>query len=168
MMEPILPALHEAIAGLAFHEPRLPIIANLTGRRSAPGEYDARYWCRQVRETVRFHDGAQALRALDIDVCLEIGPDGTLVNLLAAAGLLPAGGGLTSLRRGTGERATMLGAVDALHAQGQQVAWSEVLTASGPIRGASSPDRCGPTRRRTGAARRPMTDSQLASDRRVA
>jgi acyl transferase domain-containing protein len=155
MMEPILPALHEAIAGLAFHEPLLPIISNLTGRRSAPGEYDARYWCRQVRETVRFHDAAQELRALDIDVCLEIGPDGTLVNLLAAAGLLPAGGGLASLRRGTGERATMLRAVDALHAQGQQLAWSEVLTASDP------------SRSRTGS-RRPATDSRLANDRRVA
>ena len=167
MMEPILPALHEALAGLAFHEPRLPIISNLTGRRSAPGEYDARYWCRQVRETVQFHDAAHALRALDIDVCLEIGPDSTLVNLLAAAGLLPAGGGLASLRRGAGERATMLRAVDALHAQGQQLAWREVLSASGPIRGASSPDRSGLSRSRTGS-RRSATDSRLANDRRVA
>ncbi|HEX3478904.1 MAG TPA: acyltransferase domain-containing protein, partial [Kofleriaceae bacterium] len=151
MMEPILPALHGAIAGLAFHEPRLPIVSNLTGRRSVPGEYDARYWCRQVRETVRFHDAAQALRALDIDVYLEIGPQGTLVNLLAAAGLLPAGGGLASLHRGTGDRATMLRAVDALHAQGQQLAWSEVRTASG----------------RTGSPR-PVTDCRLANDRRVA
>jgi acyl transferase domain-containing protein len=100
---------------------------------------------------VRFHDAAQALRALDIDVYLEIGPQGTLVNLLAAAGLLPAGGGLASLHRGTGDRATMLRAVDALHAQGQQLAWSEVRTASG----------------RTGSPR-PVTDCRLANDRRVA
>jgi len=121
-----------------------------------------------VRETVRFHDGAEALRALDIDVCLEIGPDSTLVNLLAASGLLPAGGGLTSLRRGASERATLLRAVDELHARGQQLAWSEVLTASGPLRGASSPDRLGPSRGRADTSRRPLTDSRLANDRRVA
>ena len=164
MMEPIVPALHAAIAGLEFRAPHLPIIANLTGKLAGPRDYDARYWCRQVREPVQFHAAAHTLRELEIDVCLELGPDATLVNLLAAAGLLPAGGGLTSLRRGTGERATILGAVDLLHAQGQQLAWSEVLAASGPVRGASPPDR--PARPTTATAH-PVTET-CQDDRRTA
>jgi acyl transferase domain-containing protein len=145
VMEPIVHSLHDAIAHLTFHAPALPIISNLTGRLAAAGDYDAHYWSRHVREPVRFHDGAQALRALDIDVCLEIGPDGTLINLATAAGLLPAGGGVASLRRGASDRASMLGAVQLLHAQGQQLAWREVLAASGPMRGPPS-DRSAPTR----------------------
>jgi acyl transferase domain-containing protein len=140
MMDPILGPLNDAIASLTFHAPRLPIIANLTGRLAADGEYDARYWCRHLREPVRFHQGAQALRALDIDVCLEIGPSCTLVKLVEAAGLLPAGGGVASLRRGASDRASMLGAVEALRAQGQELAWSTVQAASSPTRGVPGVD----------------------------
>jgi len=130
MMDPIVGALHEAIATLTFHEPKLPIVASLTGRLAAADEYDAHYWCRHVREPVRFHDGVQALRALDIDVCLEIGPDRTLVTLVAAAGLLPPGGGVASLRRGAEDRASILAAVDALHEQGQELAGGKLRSAS--------------------------------------
>jgi acyl transferase domain-containing protein len=125
VMDPMVPALHAAIGSLAFYAPTLPIIANLTGRRAAAGDYDARYWCRHVREPVRFYDGITALRALDIDAFLEIGPDGTLVNLVAAAGLLPAGGGVASLRRGAPDRASILGAVAALQAQNHELGWRD-------------------------------------------
>ncbi|TMQ03927.1 MAG: acyltransferase domain-containing protein [Deltaproteobacteria bacterium] len=136
VMDPMLRALNDVIANLTFHAPSLPIITNLTGRLAAADEYDARYWCRHVREPVRFHEGAQALRALDIDVGLEIGPDRTLINLVMAAGLLPAGGGVASLRRGAKDRASILGAAKALYEQGQELAWSDVLAASSQTRGA--------------------------------
>ncbi|HEX8112427.1 MAG TPA: beta-ketoacyl synthase N-terminal-like domain-containing protein [Kofleriaceae bacterium] len=130
VMEPIVRPLHDAIAHLAFHPPTLPILSNLTGQLAAADQYGAEYWSRHLCEPVRFHDGVQALRALDIDVCLEIGPDGTLANLVMATGLLTGGASVASLRRGASDRASMLGAVDALHARGQQFAWSEVLAVS--------------------------------------
>jgi acyl transferase domain-containing protein len=117
LMDPMLPAFEAAIAGIAFRAPGLPIVANRTGRLATAAEYEARYWCRQVREPVRFHEGAQTLRASGIDVCLEIGPDRTLINLVTAAGLLPAGGGVASLRRGAGERASLVEAAAALRVQ---------------------------------------------------
>ena len=125
VMDPMVPALNAAIGKLAFYAPTLPIIANLTGRRAAAGEYDAKYWCRHVREPVRFYEGIRALRELDIDAFLEIGPDGTLVDLVAAAGLLPVGGGVASLRRGAPDRASILGAVSALQAENHERAWRE-------------------------------------------
>jgi acyl transferase domain-containing protein len=114
LMDPILAAMREAIAGLAFRAPALPIVANLTGRLAAPGDYDAEYWCRHLREPVQFVDGARALHALDIDVYLEIGPGCTLVKLVEAAGLLPTGGGVASLRRGASDRASLRGADEKL------------------------------------------------------
>jgi acyl transferase domain-containing protein len=130
LMDPIVPALHDAIAGLAFRAPRLPIIANLTGRIAGETDHDARYWCRHLREPVRFFEGAQALRALDIDVWLEVGPDRTLVNLLTATGLVSAGDAVASLRRSAGERASMLDAVRALRARGLEVAPGEPTPAA--------------------------------------
>jgi acyl transferase domain-containing protein len=129
-MDPIVPAFHDAIAPLAFGAPRLPIIAGVTGELAAPGDHDARYWCRHLREPVRFLQGARALRALDIDMCLELGPDGTLGNLISAAGVFPADRALASLRRGAADRASMLAAVDALHRHGQELIWSNVLSAA--------------------------------------
>jgi acyl transferase domain-containing protein len=152
IMDPIVRPFHDAIAHLSFHAPTVPLLANLTGRLASAGDLDASYWSRHVREPVRFQDSVLALRALDIDVCLELGPDATLTNLLAAGDLLPAGGGLASLKRGASPRATMLCAADALHAQGQDLAWNQILAVAGPTRGATPPDLATADRRRSAAA----------------
>src|SRR5262249_11094140 len=116
LMAPVLDEFYAAIAGLGCGAPRLPIVANLTGRLADASTYDASYWCRHLREPVQFFDGVQALRALDVDVCLEIGPNPTLISLVDAAGLLPRGGGVASLRRGAGERASLDAAARMLRA----------------------------------------------------
>ncbi|HET9626828.1 MAG TPA: acyltransferase domain-containing protein [Kofleriaceae bacterium] len=105
LMEPILPAFHAAIAPLAFAAPTLPIVSTVTGARA--DTLDADHWCRHVRAPVRFHQAAEALHALDIDVCLEIGPDATLAHLVTAAGVFPAERALASLRRGTSDRTSL-------------------------------------------------------------
>jgi len=156
VMEPIVRPFHDAITHLSFHAPSVPLLANLTGRLATAGDLDATYWSRHVREPVRFHDNVLALRGLDIDVCLELGPDATLTNLITAGGLLPAGGGLASLKRGASPRASMLAAADALHAQGQDLAWNQILAVAGPARGATPPDLATADRRRSRAAARSL------------
>ncbi|NES56252.1 SDR family NAD(P)-dependent oxidoreductase [Micromonospora sp. PPF5-6] len=123
------PALEEfrAVCATVHHTgPTIPVISNLTGEVAGPDTYDADYWVRHARQPVRFHAGAARLAALDVDVCLEIGPDRTLVNLVRAADLAPAGGLLSSLRRGTPDRAALLAAVAALYPLGQDLNWSRV------------------------------------------
>ncbi|MFI2435499.1 SDR family NAD(P)-dependent oxidoreductase [Streptomyces sp. NPDC018693] len=126
LLDPVLPQLREAAAALDFADPHIPVISNLTGRLAEPGTFDADYWVRHARSTVRFHDGARRLAEQKVDICLEIGPDGTLVNLVRAAGLAPAGGLLPSLRRGTGDRATLSAAARALYEAGQDIDWRAV------------------------------------------
>jgi acyl transferase domain-containing protein len=128
VMEPIVRPLHDAIAHLAFHPPALPMVANLTGRLATDRQYDAAYWSRHVREPVRFHDAVRALRALDIDVCLEIGPDCTLAPLVTATGVLAGGASIASLQRGASDRASMRDAVHALRTRGQPFAGSPVAS----------------------------------------
>ncbi|MFD2764838.1 SDR family NAD(P)-dependent oxidoreductase [Micromonospora eburnea] len=126
LLDPALDEFRAICAGLSHQPPTIPVISNLTGAVATPDTYDADYWVRHARQPVRFHAGAGQLAALDVDVCLEIGPDRTLVNLVRAAGLAPAGGLVSSLRRGSADRAALLSAVGALYPLGQDVAWDRV------------------------------------------
>ncbi|MDW4905794.1 SDR family NAD(P)-dependent oxidoreductase [Streptomyces sp. ADMS] len=123
LLDPVLGELRGVLEPLEFRPPQVPVISNLTGRLAEPDTYDVDYWVRHARNPVRFHDGARQLSAHDIDICLEIGPDRTLVNLVRAAGLAPAGGVVPSLYRGTGDRAALLAAVKFLYERGQDIDW---------------------------------------------
>ncbi|MER5435286.1 SDR family NAD(P)-dependent oxidoreductase [Streptomyces sp. NPDC002588] len=134
-VEPVVPELEEITGALEFHPPTIPVISNLTGRVAEAGTYDAAYWSRHLRRRVRFHEGAAALRDLEVDVCLELGPDRTLVNLLQMTGLVPDGGAHPSLRRRGGDRASLLAAAAALYERGQDLEWKALQAALGPVRG---------------------------------
>lgn len=126
LLDPALGELRTALEPLEFGPPQVPLVSNLTGELAGPATIDAEYWVRHARNPVRFHDGARQLAAQDIDICLEIGPDRTLVNLVRAAGLAPDGGVVPSLYRGAGDRAALLAAAKALYEQGQDIDWQAV------------------------------------------
>ncbi|MEU5416128.1 SDR family NAD(P)-dependent oxidoreductase [Streptomyces clavifer] len=126
LLDPVLGELGDFLASSEFAPPKVPLISNLTGELAGPATIDADYWVRHARNPVRFHDGARRIEDQDIDVCLEIGPDRTLVNLVRAAGLAPDGGVVPSLYRGAGDRAALLAAVKALYELGQDIDWQAV------------------------------------------
>lgn len=126
LLDPVLDELRDVLTPLEFRTPQVSLVSNVTGELAGPGTYDAGYWVRHARQAVRFHDGARQLGAQDIDICLEIGPDRTLVNLVRAAGLTPDGGGVPSLYRGAGDRSALLAAVKALYERGQDIDWHAV------------------------------------------
>ncbi|WP_030544298.1 type I polyketide synthase [Streptomyces albus] len=126
LLDPALAEFDTVLAPLEFGEPVLPIVSNVTGALAAPGEYDAGYWRRHARRPVRFHDGAGRLGSLGVDICLEIGPDRTLVNLVRGAGLDETPELASSLRRGTGDRAALLAAARVMYLGGQDIDWKRV------------------------------------------
>jgi amino acid adenylation domain-containing protein/non-ribosomal peptide synthase protein (TIGR01720 family) len=67
---------------ISFHPPEIPWISNLTGTWITPEEAtDPAYWCRHLRQTVRFDDGVRALFADPEQILLEVGPGQTLTAL---------------------------------------------------------------------------------------
>ncbi|MFJ9425234.1 SDR family NAD(P)-dependent oxidoreductase [Streptomyces sp. NPDC101249] len=124
LLDPVLPELRATAAELDLGDPLTPLISNLTGRLAEPGTLDAGYWVRHAREPVRFHDGAHLLAEQKVDVCLEIGPDATLVNLVRAAGTVPAAGLLPSMRRGSTEHAGLAAAAATLYELGHDIDWA--------------------------------------------
>ncbi len=77
-MDGMLERFAEVAGGIAFAEPTIPVVSNLTGAPVSAELCTAEYWTRHVRETVRFRAGIDWLGAHGVHSYLELGPDGVL------------------------------------------------------------------------------------------
>ncbi|UFQ18673.1 SDR family NAD(P)-dependent oxidoreductase [Streptomyces huasconensis] len=81
-MDGILNDFHHIAATLTYTPPHTPLISNITGHIATTEELtNPDYWTRQLRHTVRFHDGIQTLHHNNITTCLELGPAPILTAL---------------------------------------------------------------------------------------
>jgi acyl transferase domain-containing protein len=82
MMEPVLAAFRDAVAGVRRTPPGRPYLSNLTGTWvTAEQATDPSYWARHLREAVRFGDGLATLLADGGWSLVEIGPGRQLTGL---------------------------------------------------------------------------------------
>ncbi|MFE1763684.1 SDR family NAD(P)-dependent oxidoreductase [Streptomyces angustmyceticus] len=129
-MDPMLAEFRTVAEGLAYHEPRLPVVSNLTGE-TATELHLPDYWVRQARGAVRFHDGIRGLAEQGVERYVELGPDGTLSAM--AAGCLPPDATGTAvvplLRDRTSEARSLLDGLARAHVHGADVDWSAVANA---------------------------------------
>ncbi|NUS73212.1 MAG: SDR family NAD(P)-dependent oxidoreductase [Corynebacteriales bacterium] len=124
LMDPILEKFADAIAGLTFHEPKIPIVANVSGQRAGAELTERSYWAEHIRRTVRFADGVDALVALGAERFLEVGPQGTLTSMVHQNLIEPGALVLSSMRKNRADVDVMTEAVSSLHASGYSVNWS--------------------------------------------
>ncbi|MEW2389354.1 beta-ketoacyl synthase N-terminal-like domain-containing protein, partial [Streptomyces venezuelae] len=127
LIEPMLDDFRAVARTLTFRAPTVPVVSNLTGRLAdAELLADPEYWVRHVRQPVRFHDGLRTLGDQGVVRYLELGPDPVLATMVQDC--LPARTGdeedaepvvTAALRSGHDEARTLLGAVAALHVDGQ-------------------------------------------------
>lgn len=124
-MEPMLDAFREVVAGIRFSAPRIPLISNVTGAPLTAAEAaDPEYWCRHIRQPVRFADGVHALLRAGAGVLLECGPDGTLTGMASRTLSPEEAHCIPSLRAGRGEQQALAEALARLHAAGAEVDWA--------------------------------------------
>ncbi|MHB1132624.1 MAG: SDR family NAD(P)-dependent oxidoreductase [Chloroflexota bacterium] len=124
LVEPVLPALERAAAGVRFGPARLPLVSNLTGELcGADWVPDAAYWRRHAREAVRFSRGMETLHDAGCDVFLEIGPSPSLLAM--GKRCLPdhVGTWLPSLRAGQNDWEQLLKSLAGLYTLGFDVDW---------------------------------------------
>jgi acyl transferase domain-containing protein/aryl carrier-like protein len=101
--------------------------STVTGQVVGPGDLDADYWVRNLRQPVRLLSVVETLLRSEHDVFVELGPHPVLLTSIAeiTAGATRAVA-LPSARRDQAVR-TWLESVGALHAQGLAMQWSQVL-----------------------------------------
>lgn len=74
LMDPILDELRAELAGITVAEPRLPLYSTVTGTLVTGADWDADYWCANVRRPVRFAAAVTAVVKAGHRVFLEVGP----------------------------------------------------------------------------------------------
>ncbi|MEU1963370.1 SDR family NAD(P)-dependent oxidoreductase [Nocardia sp. NPDC019304] len=120
LMDPILDDLRDALAQLAPRDAKLTTYSTVTAAEIAGTDWDADYWCRNVREPVRFADAIGALVDAGHRVFLEVGPhpvlSGNIREMLIHRGVI--GAAVTTLSRDLRDRNNVLRAVADLYVAG--------------------------------------------------
>ena len=78
-MDPILSEFTEAISALTYHQPRIPLISNLTGQPADHNITTPTYWTQHIRRPVQFHPAVTHIAART-GIYLEIGPEPVLLS----------------------------------------------------------------------------------------
>nr|BAO66539.1 type I polyketide synthase [Streptomyces sp. MJ635-86F5] len=129
LMDPMLTEFRRVAEKLTYHQPRIPLVSNLTG---APvEEFTADHWVRHVREAVRFTDGIAWLRAEGVTRFVELGPDGVLTGMARQTIDTPEAVTVATLRKDRPEPAALLTALGQLHVNGVRVEWEAYFSGTG-------------------------------------
>ncbi|WP_248505575.1 type I polyketide synthase [Streptomyces sp. D2-8] len=127
-MDEILDEFRAIAADLTFHEPRIPIVSNVTGEPATAEDLASPdYWARHIRGAVRFLDGVRLLEARGVTEWLELGPDGVLSALVAESLEQAPGVVAPLLRRGRSEPEVFAAALGQAAARGADVRWDTVF-----------------------------------------
>jgi acyl transferase domain-containing protein/NAD(P)-dependent dehydrogenase (short-subunit alcohol dehydrogenase family) len=137
-MAPMIDAYARVARTITYHQPRIPIAANVYGALADPEQLcDPGYWVRQILAPVRFHGCVAAVERLGVRVIVELGPQGVLTPMTAECLSDAAREHVTlvaSLRRDRSESETVVGVVGALHCHGGAVDWPALFGPHAPHR----------------------------------
>ncbi|MFI6151996.1 SDR family NAD(P)-dependent oxidoreductase [Kitasatospora sp. NPDC051170] len=136
LMDGMLEEFRAVAATVAYSEPTVPVVSNVTGELAGSGQLtDPEYWVRHAREAVRFTDGLAAAHAAGARALVEAGPDAILTAL--ARQVFAEDERVVALpvaRREHEEATTLVTALGGLWARGVDVDWSPLGSgASGPV-----------------------------------
>ena len=82
LMQPAQEEVARVLAGLAMHDPRIPVAANVTGIPVTTADAAREALIRQVTGAVRWIDCEQALKGVGANLFIEVGPGKVLCGLL--------------------------------------------------------------------------------------
>ncbi|QYO62301.1 polyketide synthase dehydratase domain-containing protein [Leptolyngbya sp. 7M] len=121
----MLAAFAEVAAQVSYRVPQLLLVSNLTGDAVGAEIATPDYWCRQVRQAVRFADGLATLQQHGYEVFLEIGAKPSLCSMGRTCLPQPENLWLPSLRSGQSDWQVLLQSLSQLYVRGVKVDWDE-------------------------------------------
>ncbi|OBA61484.1 type I polyketide synthase [Nocardia sp. 852002-20019_SCH5090214] len=119
-MDPVLDELRTELAALSPAAATIPAYSTVTAQRATGDDWDADYWCHNVRDTVRFADTVATMLADGHRVFLEIGAhpvlSGSIREILLDHGV--TGAAVPTLARGGDDHANLHSALADLYRAG--------------------------------------------------
>jgi acyl transferase domain-containing protein/acyl carrier protein len=127
LMAEVFDDFREAMAEVAFQEPSIPLVSNLTGRIARFAELATpEYWVRHIGEPVRFMEGIQAVEKRGRHIFVEIGPSAALTALARQCVTGDGHHWIPSQRRRDGGELAILRALADIYVAGAPVDWAGV------------------------------------------
>jgi len=124
LMEPMLAEFERIARTVAYASPRIGMVSNLTSGLVDGDMLSADYWCRHIREAVRFAASMESLHQQGTEIFLEIGPQPTLLGMGRRCLPEEVGLWLPSLRKGREDWGQLLHSLASLYVQGGTIDWS--------------------------------------------
>ena len=123
LMEPMLAKFETVANQITYHQPRIPLISNVTGTRADESMVTASYWVNHVRQPVKFAHTMKTLQQQGYQVFLEIGPKPILLGMGRQCLPSEVEVWLPSLRPGQEDWQQMLQSLAELYVRGVKVDW---------------------------------------------
>lgn len=125
MMDVILEDFHKVARQLTYHEPKYPLISNLTGQLAGNEMCNPDYWVKHLRQTVRFSTGMQTLQREGVTSLIEMGPQAVLLGMGSACVSDDfEGRWLASLQKEEADEPTLLKSLAGWYEAGNDPDWS--------------------------------------------
>jgi acyl transferase domain-containing protein/ubiquinone/menaquinone biosynthesis C-methylase UbiE/acyl carrier protein len=123
LIEPMVAEFEQVARQVKFAAPQGKLISNLTGELATSSIATPQYWCRHLREPVRFAASMETLQQQGVEVFVELGPIPTLLGMGRAC--LPENNQLwlPSLRPGQEDWQQLLSSLAQLYVRGVPVNW---------------------------------------------
>lgn len=126
LMEPMIAKFEQIAKEVTYFQPHTNLISNLTGQMATEEIATPQYWCRHIRQPVKFAAGMEKMYQQKYQIFVEIGPKPILVSMGRQCWPdgIAAGLWLPSLRKGKPEWQQLLSSLGELYVYGIQVNWS--------------------------------------------
>lgn len=82
LMKPMIAPFEDVSKQISYHNPKIPIISNVTGKQINGEMANYTYWSKHILSTVQFYQSIQSLGNLNDYVFLEVGPKGVLTQMV--------------------------------------------------------------------------------------
>jgi acyl transferase domain-containing protein len=122
LMDPMLSAFGEVAAKVAYREPKMRVVSNVSGEVAARELCDAAYWVHHVRATVKYGAAVERVAASATRHFIEVGPGAGLLS--AGRRVVDDGRWFPTMRRGEEQWPLLLETLGELHLDGVNIVWS--------------------------------------------